>query len=538
MKYFNSVTGKIEDDGQSGTEAKPLDSMLDTQNRQVANSKDLNLDMIKNPTKYPIAEMADLGDEEGITKADRARRSAAAMKYFINETDNAVASDNMLPTTDDDSGVPAKLPFDDIAAIKNDTSTVADTELTPPEVPAEIPAELQQQLEIAKSSPNPQSKQASILEEYKALVEQRQNKNQGLDLLAGANKIGQAIASGYGGKIDDGSELVNQLRKTADMPVNDFKSKQERLMDEYKLRSESEKTDPTSSVSAALRNTVKKLAADLGVDLGDIEKASAGNLTEIMRSLTYLESNKIAAEGKKEAALSRQETATLNREDRNTKATEKQEAADDKFIERQVTGLSKTLASPVSIVESFKQVEKLMGGKLESFSTDNNELKLNGKVIDLPGVNFKGLGRVSVYNSDARSLESALSTIMNVVLRDRSGAAVTDSEFARLQAEFSDKTFSSEAEKIAALKRLKEKLLIDMNNMQAGVRPEAVDRYEERGGFVNRQQKQPGPSNNQNKDAIMSKIQQGENALLVEKNINVRKQIEDKLQKLKSQLGQ
>lgn len=121
-------------------------------------------------------------------------------------------------TTDDDFAIPSQYTADDINSLMQSKKTNATPEL--------------------------ESKQ-SLLDQYKALVQQRQDSNRGLGVLQGANQVAQAIASGYGAKIGDGSEAINQLRKDNELPIQGLLG-QGKASD---LQSEINANDPNSSIS-------------------------------------------------------------------------------------------------------------------------------------------------------------------------------------------------------------------------------------------------------------------------------------------------
>jgi hypothetical protein len=104
-------------------------------------------------------------------------------------------------------------------------------------------------------------KQESLLEQYKNLMQQRQDRNRDLSLVQGGNQIAQAIASGYGAKIGDGSEHLNQLRKDADMPV-------EQLMGQEKVagvKNSLEMNDATSDISKFAQERAMASATKMGM---------------------------------------------------------------------------------------------------------------------------------------------------------------------------------------------------------------------------------------------------------------------------------
>jgi len=96
----------------------------------------------------------------------------------------------------------------------------------------------------------------------------------------GGNQIAQAIASGYGGKIGDGSKAVNQLRKSAELPV-------EGLLGQSKAadtQTELEMADANSDISKFARERAIANAAKMGLkdeDLKRLENMSAKQLEKL-----------------------------------------------------------------------------------------------------------------------------------------------------------------------------------------------------------------------------------------------------------------
>lgn len=132
------------------------------------------------------------------------------------------------------------------------------------------------------------------------------------------------------------------------------------------------------------------------------------------------------------------------------------------------------------VLQSIDNFENILGASLSSFSVDkNNNLKKDGKSVDLPGTSIPGLGRLSFYSGDARKLRSAADRIFNVELKDRSGAAVTDSELQRLRSEFNEGKFSTEADLIDAMRRYKNRAEELMRGIQAAY-PKAIPLFKGR----------------------------------------------------------
>lgn len=164
--------------------------------------------------------------------------------------------------------------------------------------------------------------------------------------------------------------------------------------------------------------------------------------------------------------------------DRKERADERKEVKTNQYVEK----LQNKLTPLQEINTSLSGVENKMGFTLDEYDPETNKAK--GKAVDLPGISVPGLGRIKFYSGDARSLDNAMTKVFNVELKDRSGAAVTTPELARLRDEFSEGKFNTESEKIAALKEYKRLAGLAMKNVEAGYDPAVVATYQDRGGMT------------------------------------------------------
>lgn len=104
--------------------------------------------------------------------------------------------------------------------------------------------------------------------------------------------------------------------------------------------------------------------------------------------------------------------------------------------------------------------------------------------VNLPGTNVPGVGRVSFYSPEARSLNSQIATVFNAELKDRSGAAVTNSELERLKTEFANGKFDTEEGLLKALKDYKVAATNLLQSTEAKYDPKIIKAYQQRGGFT------------------------------------------------------
>jgi hypothetical protein len=242
-----------------------------------------------------------------------------------------------------------------------------------------------------------------------------------------------------------------------------------------------EESDPTSEISRQYQDLAKKFMPN-----GSYEKVSAAKLKQLMPPLEKAYQFDMQK-------TQRAEDLAERRQDRQTQyAIAQGNRADQKMVQQEeklnqeVQKVSDTLGSNQAAISAIQQVEAELGAPLDAFTVEGNTLKKGGQAVDLPGVNIPLIGRVTAHDSKAQNLQSAADRIFNVTLKDRSGAAVTTPEMDRLKAEFLSGRFNSEAQLIKGLQDYKKAAAEAIRAQEAGYRPEAVQRYEERGGRTSR----------------------------------------------------
>ena len=105
--------------------------------------------------------------------------------------------------------------------------------------------------------------------------------------------------------------------------------------------------------------------------------------------------------------------------------------------------------------------------------------KYVSKGKDIPGIG--PLGRYS-YGKDAKEVESTLASLQNIILKDRSGAAVTVPEFERLKKELSTTYYNQDEDLVKSLVRLRQVVNQHLTSQLGGFNAEDVDAYIKSGG--------------------------------------------------------
>ena len=121
--------------------------------------------------------------------------------------------------------------------------------------------------------------------------------------------------------------------------------------------------------------------------------------------------------------------------------------------------------------------------EVEASLTDILGIDEGGNLLsgDIPGIGIGGPLRPGfTLSAKGQRLKSANAKLRNIVLRDRSGAAVTVPEFDRLKEELAQGNFSTEREYLIALGQLRKQIEEHKGAVFATYRPKAVELYQRR----------------------------------------------------------
>lgn len=187
---------------------------------------------------------------EDFDQQDRDDRNPAAMKYFTND------QSALQPT-----------PKVDLSGqlVGRDSFERLD-ELVPKQEQAQS-----QELSLDTTSANPQlSNYENIL---KQLQDKRKDNNMVVNMARAGNQIAQAIASGSGAKIGDGSENLNAIERSNNQSVSDYHEQIKNQMD-----------DPSSAISKYYRLQTLKTMKEQNpkMDLSQFDSMSANQLKDIV----------------------------------------------------------------------------------------------------------------------------------------------------------------------------------------------------------------------------------------------------------------
>ncbi len=110
-------------------------------------------------------------------------------------------------------------------------------------------------------------------------------------------------------------------------------------------------------------------------------------------------------------------------------------------------------------------------------------------VAKYAGGDIPGYGRIvggiptSALPDEARHVRQTLAALRNIILKSRSGAAVTDQELRRLVEEIGAGFGMSDADVVAGIRRIRDRFETIKSNLTAGVSDDVLSTYIERGGL-------------------------------------------------------
>jgi hypothetical protein len=285
-------------------------------------------------------------------------------------------------------------------------------------------------------------------------------------LMAGLGRAGSTIGAAIGG-IKADTSYYDQLE--ADATKGTTEREKRRMEVAQALQKKFESQD--AAVAAA-----RKDALDRETRLGEKAAERETRLQDKADQRKWQEEqNRLSRENTRVLA----ESASADRAERRT---ESNQLAKEKALNTDVEQLGKRFAPLSSMFNSVAEIESRLGFNVDDATVDDSgNLIAGGKYQDLPGVNLPFVGRTQFYDQNARELGSSLANLYNTILKDRSGAAVTENELRRLELETGGGKFDTEANMIRGLQAIKSALRNSAGAARSSFSPEAVSEYERRG---------------------------------------------------------
>lgn len=230
-----------------------------------------------------------------------------------------------------------------------------------------------------------------------------------------------------------------------------------------------------------------KAAQDMQLAREKFEQAQQAQERKLEYERERTEAYKASIESRERVAQMQLEASKAAKAEAQQRADERQQAGLEQKKELkvadQVVKLGKELSGELPALSgNVKKIEDMLGASLDTFDTKTKTL--NGKKVDIPGKSVPGFGRMYMPGSAGEEFESAFKGIFNSLLKQRSGAAVTNQELARLRSEFAAGQFNTEDKMLEAMHRFKKALRREMMQKEKSFMPEAVERFRNQGGML------------------------------------------------------
>lgn len=166
--------------------------------------------------------------------------------------------------------------------------------------------------------------------------------------------------------------------------------------------------------------------------------------------------------------------------------TRRQEEAVEKYIQ----GYDKNTKVQKDTLSSINELENLYGFRLEDYSKKENSVlevdpdtgKKTKREVNLPYIaNVPLLGKTAAPFTKGANIRDAEQGVINYVIKQFSGAAVSEQEAKRLAIDLAEGKFSTEADRIFAFKRLKDIVNKAMLERYKAQKPEVQEQLKSRG---------------------------------------------------------
>ncbi len=169
-----------------------------------------------------------------------------------------------------------------------------------------------------------------------------------------------------------------------------------------------------------------------------------------------------------EEQKTRRDIASANLENARNNRTDRQDAINDRFDAGKLEGLSKRIekSGAPQIEDSLNIIDALMDGK-----------------SDIAGVGMiDSLKPDFLVSEEGKQIRRNVAGVANTILKSRSGAAVTDQEYARFLNEAMTGKLTSEASLKSGLQKMRQDLVNMKSSIAKGYDPKIVKKYQENEG--------------------------------------------------------
>lgn len=356
---------------------------------------------------------------------------------------------------------------------QNQSTSIPDSQLPPIGLDRPMGPEPLQALSADQASDVEQS----FLDKYRSAQTDEDGKyskmKENTDLLNNISMIAEGL-SGYAnagasarGYKSNLPQFTNKLRASGDARLSRAATDRDKKLAEMRLGNQMERDEKAYGRSQEMQKRMddpnseeSKTAQALALKLmpgKDWSQMSATTLEKTIPGLTKMYEID-------QRSLDRQEARADRAYMRGLAGDQKRELQLDKDTNRYSNELEKS-GIPAA-VSNLEEVEKKIGTK-----------------GDIPGYGMvDGMMHDVLAGQDGRDVRQSVAALFNTVLKDRSGAAVTDPELERLKKEFGDGTMKTEADLRNGVAKYRARLEQIIKNRNAGTDETARQEYVRRGG--------------------------------------------------------
>lgn len=350
-----------------------------------------------------------------------------------------------------------------------------------------VAQELEREVAGMQASIPEMQQTSSKLDQYKDLLAKAQQKRDSnlltSNLLLGANQIAQGFARGSGAQIGVGEEAVRALQEQANLPVQQINEKLKADSDLTKLQLEQEVSDPNSPLAQQQKAIVDQLAKEAGINLPQSGPMSAKAQEQQMRSLAYILGNRRQAE---QAELNRQQRLQelmMRFKEQEEARKDKQELQKEAKLDKQLESMSKRLDSE-QVISRNNSIENINDYLTNKFGVNLKSSDKDLKKVDVEGIGMLGQLRPDfLTDKEDVSFRQNVSSLANLLLKSRSGAAVTDQEYNRFLKEVGSGNFSTEANLLSGLKKMQKDIEDQNKNIGKIYGKDVLEEYQSRTGI-------------------------------------------------------
>lgn len=176
-------------------------------------------------------------------------------------------------------------------------------------------------------------------------------------------------------------------------------------------------------------------------------------------------------------------TTLSPRQEQQMRVTEEREARAKREEQRKIKREDKREAKEEK-EETRKLSSQILGSGLQTAWVTMKEIEKAMPPVgqDIPGFGATGFVPMFALSKEGKKLRTAFQNLLNVTLKDRSGAAVTPPEFERLKVELGNFAGATDEDFRNGIRRAKKALEETTKAILAGYPPEAYEKYKEQGG--------------------------------------------------------